>query len=354
MDDSESDGCNSLPEESRYCQETTVCEETCYGTDVEYSYRFSYPRRGVAVIICNDRDHEGHRREGSEIDLKCYYNAFSHLGFDVLVLYNEKRAQLLESLKRVSNEDHSDCDCFVLAVSSHGDKNQYNGVQEDVIFTIDHPVKSKEIMTMFADKSCPSLAGKPKLFFIQACRGYDTDSGVDVYSTKASKKQDLPSSCLGNMDTIDAVRVIHFNNHAAMSIHHNKQQLIPNHTSSKNTANSSLLYETTGGRKVLQEQGVFMKPVIHPAPCYKDFLVMYSTPPGYYSFRRPDSGSWFVRCLSDVLLNSDGNTNLMRELTRVTGMVADRYISASSEPLLHDKKQTPVIYSMLSKDIYLS
>ena len=56
-----------------------------------------------------------------------------------------------------SNDDHSDSDCFAMAILSHGD--------DGTIFGTDG---SFPINTLVAPlKGCPTLLGKPKLFFIQ-------------------------------------------------------------------------------------------------------------------------------------------------------------------------------------------
>lgn len=59
----------------------------------------------------------------------------------------------------VSNMDHSEADCFLIVVMSHGD----NGV----IYARDHTYPPDTLWMPFTGDNCPSLAGKPKLFFIQ-------------------------------------------------------------------------------------------------------------------------------------------------------------------------------------------
>ncbi len=55
--------------------------------------------------------------------------------------------------------DHSDADCFVCAILSHGEEGYVYGTNGRV--TVDSIVKN------FKGDVCPTLAGKPKLFFIQ-------------------------------------------------------------------------------------------------------------------------------------------------------------------------------------------
>jgi caspase-like apoptosis-related cysteine protease len=58
-----------------------------------------------------------------------------------------------------ARSDHSDCDCFALAVLSHGEKG--------IIHSRDTAYKPESLWEPFTGDKCPSLAGKPKLFFLQ-------------------------------------------------------------------------------------------------------------------------------------------------------------------------------------------
>lgn len=56
-----------------------------------------------------------------------------------------------------AQEDHTDRDCFGVAVLSHGD--------EDVLYGTDSIIAIDNFVSPI--KSCKSLVGKPKLFFFQ-------------------------------------------------------------------------------------------------------------------------------------------------------------------------------------------
>ena len=59
----------------------------------------------------------------------------------------------------VAKEDHSDADCFVCVILSHGTDGHVYGTNGRV--SLDSLIKP------FKGDECPSLAGKPKLFFVQ-------------------------------------------------------------------------------------------------------------------------------------------------------------------------------------------
>ncbi|XP_061227791.1 caspase-3 isoform X2 [Neopsephotus bourkii] len=100
----------------------------------DHSYRMDYPEMGECVIINNKNFHR----------------------------------------KTVSEEDHSNRSSFVCVLLSHGD--------EGVIYGTDGPLELKVLTSLFRGDKCRSLAGKPKLFFIQACRGTELDSGIETDS----------------------------------------------------------------------------------------------------------------------------------------------------------------------------
>ena len=59
----------------------------------------------------------------------------------------------------MAEEDHSDADCFVCVILSHG--------EEGVVYGTDGKVPLEKLLGYFKGANCPTLAEKPKLFFIQ-------------------------------------------------------------------------------------------------------------------------------------------------------------------------------------------
>lgn len=74
---------------------------------------------------------------------------------------------------------------------------------------------------------------------------------------------------------------------------------------------------------------------------------------GYYAFRRPDTGSWFVNALCQVLSEPGAKTiPLTKLLTAVINLVSIDYESKTKKESTTKKKQTPCFCSMLTKDLY--
>ena len=57
--------------------------------------------------------------------------------------------------------DHSDCDCFGCAILSHG--------REGFVYATDRLIPLEALTVPFKGDRCPTLVGKPKLFFLQVC-----------------------------------------------------------------------------------------------------------------------------------------------------------------------------------------
>uniref|UniRef100_A0A1B0BSF7 Caspase family p20 domain-containing protein n=1 Tax=Glossina palpalis gambiensis TaxID=67801 RepID=A0A1B0BSF7_9MUSC len=85
------------------------------------------------------------------------------LDFEVTYHKDCKLRELLECIEKAATQDHSDNDCIAIAKLSHDEQGYLYA--KDIMYKID------TIWHYFTAISCPTLAGKPKLFFTQACRG---------------------------------------------------------------------------------------------------------------------------------------------------------------------------------------
>ncbi|KAJ8388626.1 hypothetical protein AAFF_G00131910 [Aldrovandia affinis] len=107
-------------------------------------------------------------RSGAKRDAKRLHKVLSKLGFGVDLHMDPTAEEIYQLFKEAS--ENAAGDRFVGVLSSHG--------KEGVVFGADGaPVRLKQIFSLFGS---PAMAGKTKLFFIQACRGGMLDSGVEV------------------------------------------------------------------------------------------------------------------------------------------------------------------------------
>nr|WJV41818.1 caspase 3 [Sepia esculenta] len=155
----------------------------------KFRYKMKHKRRGNALIINNKTFLNGFpARDGTERDVMCMTEALDNLGFKVITRNNQSVDQMKTLFTDMKNIDHSDNDCFVAVILTHGE-------DDDVIFGTDNKVTLTELIEYLLPNNCPSLTGKPKLFFVQACRGSKLDKGTeshDAMSMKPVKKSKIP------------------------------------------------------------------------------------------------------------------------------------------------------------------
>uniref|UniRef100_A0A131XAK7 Putative caspase n=1 Tax=Hyalomma excavatum TaxID=257692 RepID=A0A131XAK7_9ACAR len=136
-------------------------------------YSMSRRRRGKCVIF-NNRCFESHtgmsERVGTNLDADSLRDCFRYLGFETVTYNDLSCKKTREILELLGNQDYSNDDCFVCCFLTHGEC--------DILYGTDGKFPVDDIMKPFRGDVCPSLLGKPKLFFIQACRGDRLDSGV--------------------------------------------------------------------------------------------------------------------------------------------------------------------------------
>ncbi|KFP59400.1 Caspase-8, partial [Cariama cristata] len=129
------------------------------------SYKMENNPHGYCVILNNyifKNPYEA--REGTMKDGEAVKRVFKWLQFETVEHMDLEAKQMYAKVKEYSEKDHSNMDCFVCFIFSHGEKDKIKGVDHEF-------VNIKDLLSCFSGSNCPSLAGKPKLFFIQACQG---------------------------------------------------------------------------------------------------------------------------------------------------------------------------------------
>ena len=146
--------------------------------DTMPSYPMTRRPRGIALIIGNEQFATLPDRKGNEKDVQHLRELWQFLNFEVDVQPDLKSRDMLDVLKKISAKDHRQYDCFVCCLLSHGKNDGIFGTDGEL-------VKIQDITALFRGTECPSLAGKPKLFFIQACRGNKRDEGARLQADVA-------------------------------------------------------------------------------------------------------------------------------------------------------------------------
>ncbi|KAK1340470.1 hypothetical protein QTO34_019040 [Cnephaeus nilssonii] len=122
-------------------------------------------------------------RTGSHVDCEKLQRRFRLLHFAVEVESDLTAKQMVQALAELARRDHGALDCCVVVILSHGCQASHLQFPGAVYGTDGSSVSVERIVNIFNGTGCPSLGGKPKLFFIQACGGGQKDHGFEVVST---------------------------------------------------------------------------------------------------------------------------------------------------------------------------
>nr|XP_014339468.1 PREDICTED: caspase-2 [Latimeria chalumnae] len=157
------------------------CLMDFYHAHCRTAYRMASRPRGRALIFSNIRFNgvnDLDNRSGGDVDHLALQGLFTALDFKVTVLHNQTAKVMHTELQKFSQlPDHRDVDCCIIALLSHGVEGAIYGVDGELLQLYD-------IFSLFDNANCPNLQNKPKMFFIQACRGDETDRGVDQLDGK--------------------------------------------------------------------------------------------------------------------------------------------------------------------------
>lgn len=269
------------------------------------SYKMDASPCGHCLIINNvefDPQSELSNRKGSNIDCDKLERRFKALSFIVEVKTNLRQRQIKHELSVLSKKDHSQYDCCVVIILSHGTEVSHSRFP-GAVYGVDGQHVPVQLITNYLNgQHCPSLQSKPKLFFIQACGGGEKDTGFEVSPDEAQPSGDIYRAD----DQMDAIPM----------------------SSSSDSLSAS---DEIDARASL------------PTP--SDILVSYSTFPGYVSWRDTESGSWFVETLDRILEENAATDDLVTMLVMVNNEV-----SQNSAKGLY--KQMPGSFNFLRKHLY--
>ncbi|XP_066295236.1 caspase-6-like [Branchiostoma lanceolatum] len=223
------------------------------------------PGRGYVLIINNFSQ----ERDASTKDVEELDDFFEKIDYKVITEEDLTKEQMLVALemakleiqKTAAGKGKKKYSCFICIVSSHGDK-------EGVRSHDNQTVSMAELQAPFLGDSLKCMAGSPKMFIIQACRGEKKQPGVD--------RADEEPGDEGQQDISDVMRSV-----------------------------------TT--------------------PRDADVLVAYATTEGFKAYRRQGEGSWFLSEMLEVFKDKVQSDHLLDMLTVVNNKVSSRE-TVGSEP----------------------
>jgi caspase 7 len=267
-----------------------MCSSYDFNVDKEI-YPLNFAKPGI-VFIFNNRNFSlanpglGLKlRVGSEKDVQRIRDTFYELNFDVDCYIDKTAKKLRTCIRKISREvDYGNICSVLIFIMSHG--------KDDKIFCTDgEELYLSEFVEPF--RSADLLKGKPKLFFLNACRG-----------------------CM----------------------------MAPTHDSNK----YKHMVEMDAQAEILNE-------TVSRTPLDADILLAFSTVENYFSIRESEYGSWYIQILCDVIEKYKTTKHLTDILTRVNDRVADKegYFMNRNEEF-ERVKMVSTFTSRLKKDFYFT
>ncbi|XP_064643522.1 caspase-7-like [Lineus longissimus] len=250
---------------------------------------------GLLLII----DEFTHHRKGSREDVKRMAALFETVfGFKIEYHQDKLKQEIIDIYREKTNELRSSpVQRFFSVLLSHGD--------DKGILTCKPPGRKfdrerdarlnieKDIQPMFNSRVLPQMAGRPKVFFVQSCRGVSFQEGQEV------------ADDAGDQDDDDETVV------SDAIIDYPPQALVPDDA---------------------------------------DILLSYAQTLGYKAFRDKVKGSWYIQAICDVLEKYHKKYDLMTMLTIVSDKVSSLTTLQGEKVCL----QMPCLHSTLRKRIYMT
>ncbi|XP_061075773.1 caspase-2 [Conger conger] len=278
------------------------CSRDFYLSHFQQAYRMDSSPRGRALVISNvtfdplapDLD----RRVGGEVDEEVLGKLFTELDYTVMLRKNLSVQEMQVCVEQFSRSlDHRTMDSCVVCLLSHGVEGAVYGTDGQLL-ELDWVFKS------FDNEHCPQLQNKPKMFFIQACRGEEMDCGVD--QRDGSERTQSPGC-----EERDAGR------------------------------------EAQEDREREERERLRVK-----LPKRSDMICGFASLKGTAAMRNTKKGSWFVQELNTVLRDKARDTHMADILVQVNRRIKQREGDAPGTSY-HRCKEMSEFTSSLCKDLFL-
>jgi hypothetical protein len=249
-------------------------------------YKINYSEPGIVIIFNNKefKDDEAHPiRHGSEQDVSSLCKLFRGLNYEVVPPYIDKtEAKMRKAIDEYATDDYTSYGCLIIFIMSHGDKSK-------IISSDSAIIDLNEFITPL--KRNPTLKSKPKMFFIQACRG-GNEMKVNDDATKSKSSSNIV--------------------HSRYYDHENR---LPKET---------------------------------------DFLFAYSTLEDYLSYRDEEDGTWYIQMLCKAIQEEESK-EISATLTYTHALIAKMVAPYRDENYeIVEVKMTPTYESRLTKLFYIA
>ncbi|VDI05141.1 Hypothetical predicted protein [Mytilus galloprovincialis] len=357
------------------------------------TYNFGQAERGIALLIHNKNFESKYgTRNGDELDRRHLKKIFKELGFKILSFEDQKADEMLKIATDIAKESvHEKSDCLVCVVSSHGNEEQTKSdthqstlEREQEIMGVDGKgIKTSDLVDIFNDDNCKGLSGKPKFFFIQACRV----SGIRKMDEGYPKQNMTPMEGSHKQDKVDSTTEV-----TDIAFDHEKgsaDAIYEEIDTSDTDDDEDLTYLKAKYQKkdtqihpalslikykVLRSEGTHTEevdskgsepdeqvPVITLVPCPENTLLMFAALSGNYAVRSSGKGGWMLNELYKCLAKyaKDGKKleriNFLEILTKVLAGISEKTFNPpkdSKENHLSGHFSPACFTHCLTKEVY--
>ncbi|KAK3586005.1 hypothetical protein CHS0354_033122 [Potamilus streckersoni] len=331
----------------------------------EQVYNFKNKHRGLAVVIVNETfDCKGLKeRRGADKDLINMKTLFNKFGFRVKAYKNLSKKKMQDKLDRAAlkMKFHKESDCFVCVISTHGEEMKHTHGQEtttqNALFGTDGGyIYTSDITRQF--RNCCELEGKPKLFFIQACRSSEGQAKADMgHEIMVEHESDSATDQSGLSERLDDLHFDAFptqesteNEDEDVSDDEWQESQLPPNWMNEEEEDEEEEEETEQDAKGKGDAALTVLPPSRIA-CYTDELIMWPIVSGLYAVRDIKTGSCMLTFLFDELLKMLPTEPLLHALTRVS------YRMSYELPLPNHKSKNKIVSCIthrLTKEVYFT
>ncbi|XP_017555968.1 caspase-2 isoform X4 [Pygocentrus nattereri] len=283
------------------------CTPEFYMSHIAQAYSMSSSPRGLALVVSNVRFEpelsELDIRRGGEVDEEVLRRLFTELDFTVSLRKDLTVQAMRDCIEQFTQRpEHAVYDCCAVCLLSHGVEGSIYGTDGQLL-------ELDWVFERFDNARCPLLQNKPKMFFIQACRGEEMDSGVDQVDGDDRAE---PTGC----EQRDAGR------------------------EEKSTRQNETREQRDSERLRVK------------LPQRSDMICGFATLKGTAAMRNTKKGSWFVQELNAAVRQRARDMHLSDILVQVNARIKERegYAPGSAH---HRCKEMSEFTSSLCKDLYL-
>uniref|UniRef100_A0A8C7F5L8 Caspase-2 n=1 Tax=Oncorhynchus kisutch TaxID=8019 RepID=A0A8C7F5L8_ONCKI len=318
------------------------CTPDFYLEHCQQSYSMVSSPRGLALVISNvsfdpcaapDLD----SRKGGEVDEEVLRKVFTELDYIVTVRRDLTAQGMRECIEQFGRQQqHQTVSSCVVCLLSHGVEGAIYGTDGQLL-------ELDWVFEAFDNAHCPLLQNKPKMFFIQACRGGEHTHNLSALTLPPSLSPTLPplfsssnpsSLCLPPEEMDCGV----------------EQPDGPERTQSPGCEqrDAGREGEGDGDTRQMEERGRLRVKL----PQRSDMICGFASLKGTAAMRNTKRGSWFIQEVNSALRFRARDTHLSDILVQVNGRIKDREGYAPGTPH-HRCKEMSEFTSSLCKDLYL-